>query len=128
MMPYRVQWGNDERTIIHEIYEGVLTVEDYYQASEETNRLLDTVPHAVDVIADASRITLIKGNMLNAARQVSLKSRPNQRMVVVVKPDLMIEILISIITKLFPGMDIRTVKTLEEAYAFIASRAVLHPK
>ncbi len=121
-MPFEVVWANDEKTIIHEIYQGVITPDEYLLASNETNALLTSVTHTVDVIADGRQITLLRGNFLVTVQKVSSKTPKNQGAIVVVKPDRMIEIFVSIITRLFPNLEIHTTKTVEEAFAFITAK------
>ena len=122
-MPFQVVWANDEKTIIHEIYSGVLTPDEYLLASEETNSLLTSVTHMVDVIADGREITVLRGNLLVAAHRVSRKTAPNQGIIVAVKPDQMIEVLIAIISRLFPTLQIYMTKTIEEAFTLIETTA-----
>lgn len=127
-MPFEVVWANDEKTIIHEIYSGVLTPDEYLQASEETNRLMTSVTHMVDVIADGREITVLRGNLLVAAHRVSRKTPPNQGIIVAVKPDQMIEVLIAIISRLFPNLQIHMTKTIEEAFDLIDATAQKRPQ
>ncbi len=83
-MPIRHEWGNPEHTIMHIIYFGEWTWDDYYASVAQVFADIATEPHRVDVIADLRSSGLPKGGRVMAHGNATLRTRPSNYGVLVV--------------------------------------------
>ncbi len=120
-MGVRVEWDNNEKTILKQIYEGKVTVEDFHIAINQCNQYLKTVEHQVSVIVDMSKARLASSNFLSARNHVDSKSPQNTRMAVIVGAPTFLKALANISQKVLPRVmkDVHFVNNYEEAYAMI---------
>lgn len=121
-MSITVGWGDEDKTIIHMLFEQDLTLDDYLAASREAAALLDSVEHQVDMILELKNVTVPK-NILAQFPQMKAGphvSRPNFRFGVIVGASGFAETLLNIYARVFMSKSRYTVaNTLEEAYAAI---------
>lgn len=67
-MGIRVEWDNDEKTVIRYVYEERWTWEDFHYARSQVREWLDTVDHRVDVIVDVRNSRLVPNGVLAQGR------------------------------------------------------------
>ena len=86
-MGIRLAWDNEEKTALCHIYEGKWTIEDFYHAVDESQRLLLEVDHPVDLIVDMRTSAAPPPGILPAYRYADQRVPENQRLIVMVKTD-----------------------------------------
>lgn len=120
-MGVRVEWDNNEKTILKQIYEGKCTVADFHTAVDLCNQYLNTVDHQVSVIVDMRKASLGGSNFLSARNHIDTKSPTNTRIAVIVGAPSFLKALANISQKVLPRVmkDVHFVNSYEEAYAMI---------
>lgn len=84
MSPY-VEWYDAEKTILIQDFVGEYGVADYQRIATETNELLNTVNHPVDIIMDFTQGKARKENFVASLGSIERKVHPNQRLLIAVK-------------------------------------------
>ncbi len=59
MIYHRIQWDNEEQTVVLQQYERGASKNDLYQLAEKSNRMLNSVSHRVHLIIDERNIKLL---------------------------------------------------------------------
>jgi len=124
-MAIEVAWGNPEKTIILQTYDGKWTWDEFFQASEvETGHLMDSVTHTVDVITDytdsvsmPSSATLRFGRIYN----LPIFRHENAGKLILVGPNYLIQVMVDLFQRMYPDTNIQifTVNTIEEAHGLL---------
>lgn len=120
-------WDNEEKTIIRVTYGLTWTWDDYFQADQAAQALLDSVDHRVDLILDMLNTALPADSLSRIPTLIRAGiglARPNTGIVVLVGTSGYLRTLISAFQKVYPQESRRVflVETLDEAYALIASK------
>lgn len=124
-MAFAVSWDNADQSIIVLALTGTVLLGDYYAASREQNRLLDSVTHPVCTIIDLTAAHALP-NFLSAARYMESNLRKNEAGTIIVGAPAYVKALIDIGKRLAPkalgGVDFAA--TLAEARALAARMLV----
>lgn len=114
-------WENNEKTILRHIYEGQWKVEDLYKAVNESRDLLMGVEHVVDLIIDMRTSGDPPSGVLPAYQYAERQKPPNQGLVVMVEPSMVMQAFNQVIGKIAPNIskDRTVVHTIEDAVALI---------
>ena len=121
-MGIRLLWGNEEKTILRHIYDGKWTVDDYRGAMEESRQMLLSVQHPVDLIIDMRKSASPPFGILPAYQETDQLVPDNQRLVIMVKPGMIMKALNRIITDIAPRSSANGIiaESMDEAHALIA--------
>lgn len=122
-MPIKIEWFNDEKTILLETFEGRWTVDEYRQLIDQAAELLAEVDHTVDIIADGTDngprlpANLLRGGLVYAVRHVP----PNQGITVFVRIDAVTETFVNIARNISPRLQktLFTADNLDQALNLI---------
>ena len=81
-MPYSIAW-NDDRTVVHQIYEGEISRGDFESMVFDSRGMLDSVLHPVDLMIEwrGERHVMQDLSMLYGAMFAERRVPPNQRFV-----------------------------------------------
>jgi len=123
----RVEWYDDEKTILLETFDSEWTVDDYRRLIDDAAQRLSTVDHTVHIIADNTRsgsplpANMLRGGLAYAVRRVP----PNQGVTVFVGIDGVTEMLLEIARKLSPQLNhsLFSTDSLDNALTIIAQYA-----
>jgi hypothetical protein len=120
LMSVRVMWDNQEKTILHYIYEGTWTWEEWYAAVGEARRMMERVEHKVYVIVDAACQEVPPG-ALARFRHAASGETEHVRMVILVGDNPFIETLFGIVRNIARGCVAKftLAASLEDAYQII---------
>ena len=114
-MSIMVVWDNPEKTIMRFIYNGQWSMDNFYQALQESHDLMNTVDHRVGLIIDVQNSKLVPNGVLSHGKNVTLRKHPNQGKNVIVGASGFIRTLFDVYKKVYRS-------TFEEgAYAFAGS-------
>ncbi|MBI5668561.1 MAG: hypothetical protein HZC41_11195 [Chloroflexi bacterium] len=120
-MGIRIEWGDAGKTIIHHVYDGNWTIEDYYNLISEHHKLLTALDHGVAVVNDLRLSGAIPAGIGAAVKYAARKAPANEEIKILVGGDRSIKTLIDLIN-MTAGADVTEliyVATMEEAYAII---------
>jgi hypothetical protein len=121
-MPVNFVWEDEEKTILHHIYEGMVSSEEYFKAVIQNYEMQQTVTHPVYVISDLVNAKSAGKLLFSVAGKETEKYLPpNQTLVVVVSTDLFTKVILQIAKTVAPktSANVVRVSTLEEAYQII---------
>lgn len=124
-MPIDVMWDTPEQTAVRMVYGAQWNVQDFEAAYLETRRLMDTVPHVVDIITDVSATSLFPSDGLLGVIRVVQKApptAPNTGSVVIVGASPMLKAMSSVQTRVLKGVREHYVSTMEEAHQYLAEQ------
>ena len=118
-MPIRVDWANEQHTIMLTTFEGEWDLTDFYQMVDSGAKLLKDVDYPFVTIVDYSHSLTPPRKTLTIGRHVDRTHNPHRLKVIFVKPGIFVEQLYSILGKLYASGfgDSQTVNSLEEAFA-----------
>ncbi len=122
LLPIKVTWDNEQKTILHVHVHGAWTWANMETAIQEVTSLLDTVEHKVDTIFDATGAGPIPPNAFAYLRKMNRSSHPNQDKVAVVGLTPLARTLMNTFSKVYglaKGSDTRFMATLGEARAYL---------
>ena len=121
-MGIKLLWDNQDKTILRHIYEGQWTADDYRDAMEESRRMLLSVAHPVDLVLDMRRSAPPPFGILPVYQETDHLVPNNQRLVVMVKPGMIMKALNRIIGDIAPKSSANRIvaENIEEARALIA--------
>ena len=122
-MAISVEWGNEEHTIVYWVFNGKWTWEEFSDAQRESNQLLATVDHIVDIIGNLKRGPNLPPNALSAYQGLLEHSAENLGLIVLVGSSNFVKALVGIFSRMIPskipGADFTFAVTLREAYVII---------
>ena len=79
-MAGRIQWDNDEKTILLHIYEGVVTLQDYFHVTNQSKAAIKSLPHTVHTIMDRTGVEKLPEGITRALQYANKNLPPNQGM------------------------------------------------
>ena len=122
-MAVRVQWDNDQRTIVRYIFEGKWTWNDFYPAYNQAIEMEKSMPHRVHAIIDMRKGIGVPANVLMHVKDISDKQPDNIGLSIIVTSSSFVQSLYHIGIKFYSKIDyyFRVVETLDEAYKLISS-------
>jgi hypothetical protein len=121
-MPIRMIWDDNEKTILHHIYEGSITSTEMHAAVDENFEIQKQVKHPVYVITDFTQVTSIGNVLVSMVGQNAEKKVPqNQYMVILVGANLFLKTLLRMAQNVAPltMKNLKTANTLDDAYQLI---------
>jgi len=120
-MGIRIEWDNEEKTIILHIYEGLWTLQDYYALIDENRRQIDSVGHRVDIINDLRKMAVLPPDIAAGIRYAVRHAHPNEGLnIIVASPDY-VRLLIDAINKALDAVtEVIHTDTIDKARAIIA--------
>ena len=121
-MGVRVYWHDDQKTILHQVYEGQCVASDFHKCVNDSYPLVSSVTHTVDIIVDMTQARFVGASFLSARNNSETKAQDNQRMAILVGAPGFIKALVNIGKTIAPKTtkNIRFAKTVEEAHSLIA--------
>jgi len=124
-MGIQVEWADQSQTIVHQIFTGSWTWEEFYSATQQSKQMVASAERIVHIVSDLRESeSLPLGGALTHARN-SLGHMPsNWGVLVIVTRNAFIRAMVTTFTALFKtslGNKTFSASTLEEAYA-IAER------
>lgn len=130
-MAIKVAWGDDSKTLLVNVYEGRWTLDDFYLAVRQTNALLDSVDHNVNVILDVKNSGLFPKGMMSAVRMLQQKPHVNLGVMVLLGCNIFVRVFYDTFMKIFPqpGRQVMyMVADYEDATAIFARYGSLTPE
>jgi len=126
-MSIAVNWYNDDKTIIYWKFAGKWDWNEYAEAQDVSNAMLDTVDHTVDVIGNVQESPSLPANALSVYRSNLSSAHPNTGLIVLVGASMFVEQMVRLLKQMFrnkvAGTNFEFAKSDEEALALIASRS-----
>lgn len=123
-MAIRVAWGSEDKTLLLNVYEGTWTLDEFYQAVRETNALLDSVNHKVNIILDVRHSGLFPRGFMSAVRMLQQNPHRNNGIMVLVGVNTFVRVFYDTFLKLFPQRGFAQVMYIvadyEDAYSIFA--------
>ncbi len=123
-MPLKIEWLDNEQTIICCTGEGTWTWDDYHQALDEIVNMFKTVQHRVDLVIDrAPGSAMPKGSSMPHFQRAMRIMPHNVGLLVMVTSNAFARTIVAIFTKVYPNKDnakLLMVGSLIEARARIA--------
>ncbi len=115
-------WDSADETIMRITVADPWTWDEYFAQVDVFNRLLDTLPYTVDVIADYSDVQRLPLNALSFFRRAVAMMHPRMGMMAVVSHNEILHTLGMVLVRLIPqlGEHSRPARTEAEAYRIIA--------
>lgn len=101
-MPINVMWKDQEKTMLAFLFEGTWNLNDFYQANQKSNSLLDEVTHSVTLVMDVQGSKMIPNGFMGALSNASRKIHPNTGIVVMVGVNAFARAFISLYRKIYP--------------------------
>ena len=126
-MTIKTSWENDEKQVIVSVYTGLWGLDEFYQAVETCNRLMDSVDYPVNLILDMSKSTTLPNGFMGAIRSLSQKPHANMGIMAIVGANKLVKIFTDLIAKVYRGRAARKsymVQTYEEAHEIFKQRAL----
>lgn len=130
-MPIEVMWDSEERTAVRLAYGSQWNVQEFEAAYQETRRLMDTVPHQVDIITDVSGTSLFPSDgLLGVIRAVQRipDFAPNTGNVAIVGASPMLRAMSSVQTRVLKGIQVHYVDTMAEAHHYLAEKRAVRER
>ncbi len=124
MMPIKVEWVNQQHTVIHYNFIGNWTWDDYDTANVIADDMVKSVDHKVAIICDLSFSTTIPPRVLShVGRSLRQKRSPNISHIVTVGVTGLLRNLTDVLTTLYPAAtaDIIHAHTIDHAYRLIGT-------
>ena len=124
-MSVRIYWHDDQKTILHQVYEGQCVAADFHKCVNDSYPLVSSVTHTVDIIVDMTHARFVGASFLSARNNSEAKVQGNQRMAILVGAPGFIKALIGIGKTVAPKTtkNIHFANTVEEAYILIGAAA-----
>lgn len=119
-----VLWDDSERTILRYDFEPEWTWVEFWEAIDESNAMMLSVPYTVDFIGNFSNGKLPSIGSFRILKRSREVSPDNLGLIVLVGMNDFIRVLLEVFTKIYPALGARmvAVHTLEEARALLAER------
>jgi hypothetical protein len=123
-MPIRADWYDDTRKIIHLEFEGRLTWDDLYKATESSLRLHDEAQGKVHTIIDVVKVTSTPNLNVSAMQRViraGVGKHPNKGVSVITGARPLVRTVFSVFERLYPTAmkGYRYAETVEAALAML---------
>jgi hypothetical protein len=121
-MRIKVQWDNEQHTLVRWDFMGVWNWSDFLAAQNESNALIKSVSHTVDIIGDVSQIHRVPPGAIGQFRIYRRNDPDNTGRVVLVGANTYIRTIVEIFRGMFPntGGNFTFADSLEEARSLLA--------
>lgn len=123
-MTIKVQWDNEEHTLLRWEFMGVWDWDDFLAAQKESNDLINSVPHTVDIISDVSKSQHLPPGAIGRFRTYRRDDPENTGRVVLVGASIYIKTIVEIFRGMFPntGGNFSFANSLDEARSLLAPK------
>ncbi|MDX1995152.1 MAG: hypothetical protein SF029_22410 [bacterium] len=123
-MSVQVFWDNEDKTVIRAVYEGDVTLEDYYTAIDQTAALMQQVTHSVYHILHRQNVRSQPSTMATVMRYANRKLPANHAGSVIIGSRALTKILVNIAKSIAPHLakEVYFADTLEDARRIIAQQ------
>src|SRR5262245_34516352 len=101
-MATRIDWYNDEHSIVIYHIEGKWTLHDFMEIFDQINAMIDSASGIVDVIAVFAKANSPSGNLLSGASKVSRGQHPRIGWIVLVGINSYLETILKIAQRVYP--------------------------
>lgn len=124
-MPGRIEWDNEEKTILRMIYEGHVRLEDYYRVTDETFDAISPLTHTVHTIMLRQHVKSVPATMSKVLQYANRKTPPNLGINVIVGATAMTKMLVRLAKVIAPRLakEVYFANSLEEARQLIAEKS-----
>jgi hypothetical protein len=123
-MGIKVQWDNEQHTLVRWDFLGVWNWNDFLAAQNESNTLIKSVPYTVDIISDVSQIHPVPPGAIGQFRLYRRNDPENTGQVVLVGANIYIRTIVDIFRGMFPntGGQFTFANSIEEARSALTSK------
>jgi hypothetical protein len=123
-MPGRIEWDNEEKTILRTTYEGNMLLEEYYRVTDETFEALSHVPHTVHTIMLRQNVRSVPATMSKVLQYANKKTPPNLGINVIVGATTSTKMIVKIGRVIAPKLakEVYFANSLEEARQIIQEK------
>ncbi len=125
-MGVRMEWDNDEKTIMRFIIENPWNMGDIYRLTDEMKVLLPTegITHPIGVILDATALRSLPAGIIQSTGPMIKRMQPETEVIVVVSPQRFLKAMYDVFTKLYDAYKgvFQFTLSLDEARTLIAER------
>jgi hypothetical protein len=120
-MPVYTEWANEEHTIIRMHIQDPWEINEYLDASAQTQTLMKSVGYPVHLIIDLTEMNTFPKNLLSSITTINDHILPGQGLVIGVRFSPYLRAVTKVASRLFPRISYNLVytHTLKEAYALI---------
>jgi len=129
-MPGRIEWDNEEKTILLTIYEGNMVLEEYYRVTDETFEALSKVSHPVHTIMLRQNVHSVPATMSKVLQYANKKTPDNLGINVIVGANAMTKMIVRIGKVVAPKLakEVYFADSLEDARKIIQDKLSEHSK
>jgi hypothetical protein len=122
-MSINVQWDNEQHTLLRWDFIGVWNWDDFLAAQKESNDLITSVPHKVDIISNVSQSHHLPPGAIGRFRMYRRDDPENTGRVVVVGASIYIKTMVDIFRGMFPntGGNFTFANSLDEARSVLGN-------
>lgn len=123
-MPGRIEWDNEEKTILVTIYEGNMVLEEYYRVTDETFDAISPLSHTVHTIMLRQNVKSVPATMSKVLQYANKKTTPNLGINVIVGATAMTKMIVKLAKVIAPRLskEVYFANSLEEARQIIADK------
>jgi hypothetical protein len=124
-MPGRIEWDNEEKTILLMIYEGNMLLEEYYRVTDQTFEAISPLSHTVHTIMLRQNVKSVPATMSKVLQYANKKTTPNLGINVIVGATAMTKMLVRLAKVIAPRLakEVYFANSLEEARQIIAEKS-----
>ncbi|MBN1202362.1 MAG: hypothetical protein JXJ20_10945 [Anaerolineae bacterium] len=121
-MPITVQWDDDDHKAVRWEFEGDWNWYEYQAAQAQSNALIDTVDHVVDVIAVMQNTRDLPREAFDNYRRLEKTSHPNRGRIVIVGSDTFIRSMLETFNQVYKrgSSGFILVRSIQEAHEVLA--------
>lgn len=120
-MPVQVEWDNDSRSVIRQIYSGFVTLDDYMRATDQVAEMVGKVAHEVHSIMDRTAITSAPSTALPALLYANRKLPDNIGLRLIINPSMYTRMIVNIGRHVAP----RVITNVYFARDIVEARAII---
>lgn len=123
-MSISVEWDSDAHTIVHWRFQGRWGWKEYAVAQAQSDQLVDSVDHIVDLICDMRASPRLPENALSSYRAYLHRAPDNMDLIVLVGASRFVTAMVKVVMRVVPGQPPGTnfvfADTMAQGYALIA--------
>lgn len=123
-MSINVQWDKEQQTILRWDFMGVWDWDDFLAAQKQSNNLINSVAHTVDIIGDVTQSYHLPPGAIGRFRTYRRDDPKNTGQVVVVGASVYIRTMVDIFRGMFPntGGNFTFANSLDEARSILNAK------
>jgi hypothetical protein len=122
-MSIKVEWDNDEKSVMRYTVEGAWTWDEFYEARDQASGLIEESPYAsIGAIIDFRAGNFMPRNALSHFHQVSRTSNPRSGLAVMVGASGFVTALFHLMSRVYGSVEdkMRLAEDMDEARAILA--------